>query len=189
LADAVLARLGIDDRSAAATVAYRPLDLDLFARGRGAEIVLARPGHEPCRVGVVGEAAPAQLRRHAIEGPLVLVELRLDRLTFAVERTVALERPSDFPAMERDINLVVAADVPWGRVQTTIRAAAGPLLDACRLVQVWEDAERLGANKKSFLVALRLRSDSGTLSGEEAARAIDAIVAACGREIGAELRR
>jgi phenylalanyl-tRNA synthetase beta chain len=189
LADAVLARLGIDDRSAADTVAYRPLDLDLFARGRGAEIVLARPGHEPCRVGVVGEAAPAQLRRHAIEGPLVLVELRLDRLTFAVERTVALERPSDFPAMERDINLVVAADVPWGRVQTTIRAAAGPLLDACRLVQVWEDAERLGANKKSFLVALRLRSDSGTLSGEEAARAIDAIVAACGREIGAELRR
>jgi phenylalanyl-tRNA synthetase beta chain len=140
-------------------------------------------------VGVVGEAAPAQLRRHTLEGPLVLLELRLDGLTFAVDRTVALERPSDFPAVERDINLVVAADVPWGRVQATIRAAAGGLLDGCRLVQVWEDAERLGAGRKSFLVALRLRSGAGTLSGEEAARTIDAIVAACHREIGAELRR
>ena len=189
LAEAVLDRLGIDERSTAASVAYRPLDLDLFARGRCAEIVLSRPGHACCRVGVVGEAAPAQLRHHALEGPLVLLELRLDGLTFAVDRTVALERPSDFPAVERDINLVVAADVPWGRVQATIRAAAGGLLDGCRLVQVWEDADRLGAGRKSFLVALRLRSGAGTLSGEEAARTIDAIVAACHREIGAELRR
>jgi phenylalanyl-tRNA synthetase beta chain len=189
LAEAVLARLGVADRAAACGVTYRPIDLDLFARGRGAEIVLARSGQDCQRVGVVGEAAPAQLRRHALDGPLVLVELRLDRLDFAVDRTVALERPSDFPAVDRDLNLVVAAAVPWGRVETTIHAAAGRLLDGCRLVQVWEDAERLGAGKKSFLVALRLRSDSGTLSGEEAARATDAIVSACTREIGAELRR
>ena len=189
LAEAVLDRLGIDDRSTAGSVTCRPADFDLFARGRAAEIVLARPGHACCRVGVVGEAAPAQLRRHSLDGPLVLLELRLDRLTFAVEGTVALERPSDFPAVERDVNLVVAADVPWGRVQTTIRASGGGLLEGCRLVQVWEDADRLGPGRKSFLVALRLRSGSGTLSGEEAARTIDAIVAACHRELGAELRR
>jgi phenylalanyl-tRNA synthetase beta chain len=188
LAEAVLARLGIDAR-AAGGIAYEPLALDLFARGRGAAIVLSRPGHEPCRVGVVGEAAPAQLQRHGLEAPLVLVELRLDRLEFAVDRTVTLHRPSDFPAVDRDLNLVVAAAISWGRVETTIRAAAGQLLDGCRLVQVWEDAERLGPGKKSFLVALRLRSGAGTLSGEEAARTIDAIVAACGRECGAELRR
>lgn len=140
-------------------------------------------------MGVVGEAALGQLGRHGLDGPLVLVELRLDWLSFAVDRAVKLERPSDFPAVDRDLNLVVAADVPWGNVAATIRAAAGRLLDDCRLVQVWEDAERLGAGKKSFLVALRLRSDSGTLSGAEATRTSDAIVAACTRELGAELRR
>ena len=189
LAEAVLARLGVTDRAAADSVGYRPIELDLFAPGRGAEIVLTRPAAESRRVGVVGEAAPGQLRRYGLDGPLVLVELRLDWLSFAVDRAVQLERPSDFPAVDRDLNLVVAADVPWGRVAATIRAAAGRLLDDCRLVQVWEDAERLGAGKKSFLVALRLRSDSGTLSGAEAARTSDAIVAACTRELGAELRR
>lgn len=189
LAEAVLERLGVTARAAADSVSYRPIALDLFAPGRGAEIVLTRPGADSRRVGVVGEAALGQLGRHGLDGPLVLVELRLDWLSFAVDRAVQLERPSDFPAVDRDLNLVVAADVPWGNVAATIRAAAGRLLDDCRLVQVWEDAERLGAGKKSFLVALRLRSDSGTLSGADATRTSDAIVAACTRELGAELRR
>lgn len=189
LAEAVLARLGVTARAASDSVSYRPVDLDLFAPGRGAEIVLARRGVDSRRVGVVGEAAPGQLRRYGLDGPLVLVELRLDWLSFAVDRAVKLERPSDFPAVDRDLNLVVAAKVPWGRVEATIRGSAGPFLDDCRLVQVWEDAERLGEGKKSFLVALRLRSDSGTLSGPEAAQTTDAIVAACTRELDAELRR
>jgi phenylalanyl-tRNA synthetase beta chain len=55
-------------------------------------------------------------------------------------------------------------------------------------MQVWEDAERLGPGKKSLVVALRLRSDAGTLSGEEAARAVTAVVASCGSRVGATLR-
>jgi phenylalanyl-tRNA synthetase beta subunit len=37
-------------------------------------------------------------------------------------------------------------------------------------------------------VSCTLRSPHGTLSGEEAARVIDAAVAACGRRTGATLR-
>ena len=187
LAAAVAARLGLP--RADAGLDYRPFDWELFARGRGAEIVLERSGTVARRVGVVGEAAPDQLRRHGLEGPVVLVELRLDALDFAVDVRLPLVRPSDFPAVDRDLNLVVAADVPWGRVEAAIRAAAGPLLDGCRLVQVWEDADRLGAGKKSFLVSLRLRSGSGTLSGDEANAAVEAVVAACRRQADAELRR
>ena len=69
-----------------------------------------------------------------------------------------------------------------------IRGGAGGLLEDCRLVQVWENAERLGIDKKSFVVSLRLRSATGTLAGEEANRTVDAAVAACGRQCGAVLR-
>jgi phenylalanyl-tRNA synthetase beta subunit len=55
-------------------------------------------------------------------------------------------------------------------------------------VQVWQDAERLGPGRTSLVVALRLRSDSGTLSGDEAARVVESIVAECGRRAGATLR-
>ncbi len=186
LADAVFARLGIGGGDA--RLDYRPVDLDLFAPGRAAEVILHRPGHEACRVGVVGEAAAAVLDRFSLEGPVAVAELRLDRLEFAAGIERRLVRPSDFPAVQRDINLVVADGVPWGDIEAAIRRAGGGLLDDCRLVQVWQDAERLGAGRKSVVVSLRLRSDTGTLSGDDATKTVEAIVAACGRDVGAVLR-
>jgi phenylalanyl-tRNA synthetase beta chain len=116
------------------------------------------------------------------------VELRLDALEFAVHREHRLRRPSDFPAVQRDLNLVVDERIPWGDVAAAVAASADELLEEYRLVEVWRDAERLGAGKKSLVVSLRLRSTAGTLSGEAAARTIDAIVAECGRRTGAVLR-
>jgi phenylalanyl-tRNA synthetase beta chain len=189
LTDAVLMRLGLcattpDD----ARVEYRPVSLDLLAPGRAAEIVLHRTGRDPCRVGVVGEVANAVLDRFALSGPVTAAELRLERLEFNASADRKLRRPSDFPAMQRDINLVVAEGVPWGDIEAVIREAAGGLLDGCRLVQVWQDAERLGTGRKSVVVSLRLRSDSGTLSGDEATKAVEAIVAACSHRVNATLR-
>jgi phenylalanyl-tRNA synthetase beta chain len=187
---AVLDRLGI---AAGATsgirVVYRPVTgLDLFAAGRAAEIVLDRPGMPAERVGVVGEVATAVLSRMGLKGPVAAAEVRLDRLEFAIDLEPTRFRPSDFPAVERDVNLVVDQAVLWGDVDAVIRAAAEGPLEECRLVQVWTDTERLGAGKKSFVVSLRLRSSAGTLSGEEASRTVEAVVTACGQLCGAVLR-
>jgi phenylalanyl-tRNA synthetase beta chain len=78
--------------------------------------------------------------------------------------------------------------VSWGDVESAIGAAAGAVLEDCRLVQVWRDADRLGAGRKSFVVALSLRSAAGTLSGDEAGRIVDGVVAECGRRVNAVLR-
>jgi phenylalanyl-tRNA synthetase beta chain len=56
-------------------------------------------------------------------------------------------------------------------------------------VQVWQDAERLGPGRKSIVVALRLRSGTGTLSRDEATAVVEAVVAECGRRAGAVLRQ
>jgi phenylalanyl-tRNA synthetase beta chain len=189
LAEAVLERLGLVAGAASdARVVVRPVVLDLFAPGRVGEIVLERPGHPAERVGVIGEVAAAALAAAGLKDPVAAAELRLDRLEFAVEMEPSRRRPSDFPAIERDVNLVVDQAVPWGDIATAIDDGGGVLLEECRLVQVWTDAERLGAGKKSFVVSLRLRSNAGTLSGEEASRTVDAVVAACGRRCGAVLR-
>ena len=192
LAEAVLARLGIGSAAVPpggdSCLEYRPLALDLLAAGRTAEIVLHRRDRDPVRVGVLGEVAAVALRAHGLDGPVAVVELRLDRLDFAVAEERKLVRPSDFPAVERDINLVVDESVPWARIAAAIHAAAGSLLEQCRVVQVWQDAERLGAGRKSVVVSLRLRSHSGTLSGEEAGRIVEGVVRECGARVGATLR-
>ena len=181
LAEAVLARFGLAAR-------FSPVDLDLFTRGRAAEILLDGRDGRTERIGVVGEFSAAALKRAGLDAPVAGAELRLDRIEHAIGGSRTLRRPSDFPAVERDINLVVDRAVPWGDVEAAVREAAGDLLEHCRLVQVWTDAERLGAGKKSMVVSLRLRSDSGTLSSDEANRTVAAIVAACEKKVGAVLR-
>jgi len=191
LALAVLERLGMPVDEAVC----RPLASALFTPGRAAEIVLGTAA-DARRVGVVGEIATAVrerhavggLARHAVGGPVAAFELRLDLLEAAVGAERPLVRPSEFPAVDRDVNLVVRGEVPWGDVERAVRAAAGDLLEACRLVEVWEDAERLGAGRKSFMVSLRLRSGERTLSGEDAADVVGRVVAECHRRLGAELR-
>ena len=189
LAEAVLARLGLHGRHGPARIEYRPFAWDLFTAGRGAEILLHDRDVEPARVGVVGEVAAATLSRAGLDGPVVAAELRLDRLEFTADLDRRLERPSDFPAVQRDVNLVVDEGVPWAAVEAAIHEAAGEMLDECRLVQVWQDAERLGAGRKSLVVALRLRSRTGTLSRDEATATIAAVVAECSRRAGAVLRQ
>jgi phenylalanyl-tRNA synthetase beta chain len=195
IAEAVLAALGVTASAGESAgghgdvvIDMQPVSLDLFTPGRTAEILLRRQGGVAERIGVVGEVAAPVLGRVAVAAPVTAVELRLDRLEFAIGRDRVRRRPSDFPAVQRDVNLVVAADVPWADVEAAIRVGAGELLEGLKLVQVWEDAERLGAGKKSFVVALRLRSTAGTLSGEEAARAVAAVVASCAERVGASLR-
>lgn len=184
LADAVLARLGV----AASEVTYEPIELGLLAEGRTAEIRLTRPGHAPCRVGIVGEVAPATLARFSIPGPVAAAELRLDLLEWAIVRDRPLVSHGDFPAVTRDINIVVEESVPWARIETAIRGAAGDVLERCMVADIWRDADRLGPGRKSIVIALSLRSPTSTLTGDDASRVVASIVDACGATCGAMLR-
>ncbi|MFM7244373.1 MAG: phenylalanine--tRNA ligase subunit beta [Planctomycetaceae bacterium] len=186
--DAVLAGLGLPASTSAAALAYRPIDLDPCARGRAAEVVLVRPDHAPERIAVVGEVATADAVRLGLVPPVAAAEIRLDRLAFAATSEQPLVKPSDFPAVQRDVNLVVDEAVAWGDVEAAIQTVAGASLERCRLVQVWRDTDRLGAGHKSFVVALTLRSATGTLSGDEAGSIVDGVVGECGRRVGAVLR-
>jgi len=185
LAEAVLARLGA--AAAGCRLEWRPVTLELFAAGRAAEIRLQHAEAQRL-VGVVGEVAAHVCDRMGLPVPVAAMELRLDLLECAVSAERPLQRPSDFPAVERDVNLVVDETVPWAAIEAALVAGGGEILEHWRLVQVWQDAQRLGAGKKSFVVSLRLRSATGTLSGDAAAAAVDAIVKECGRRTGATLR-
>jgi phenylalanyl-tRNA synthetase beta chain len=70
-------------------------------------------------------------------------------------------------------------------VLDAVRDGAGPLLESARLFDVYQDAERLGAGRKSLAFALRFRANDRTLTVEEATASRDAAAAAAGRATGA----
>ena len=186
LCAALLAKLGWPDAEAGG--GCRPVSLAPFARGRAAEIVLESQAGGPRRIAVLGEISRAVCERFSLPGPVAAAELRLDLLAESLGGPRRLVRPPEFPAVSRDINLVVDESVAWGDLERAIREAAGDLLERCRVGQVWRDPERLGGGRKSFLVAITLRSRAGTLTGEAATEAVNRIVAACTTRAGATLR-
>jgi phenylalanyl-tRNA synthetase beta chain len=93
-----------------------------------------------------------------------------------------------YPAVTRDLNLVVDEAVRWADVAETVRANCGEYFENLEYRDAYRDAERLGAEKKSLLMTIVLRSKEGTMTNQQADDIRDRIVAACRREHGAELR-
>jgi phenylalanyl-tRNA synthetase beta chain len=156
---------------------------DLWAAGRAVELVV---GGET--VGLLGEVSAAGLKRFELRGKTVVAELKIGPL---VKATVLVPRyvPTvPFPAIDRDINLVVDESVRWSDVAATARSAGGDLIESLDLKNVYRDKEKLGPGKKSLLVTLVIRSPERTLTSGEADAVRERITAACASKHGAQLR-
>ena len=84
-----------------------------------------------------------------------------------------------YPAVTRDLNLVVDESVRWADVAATVRANGGPYFEGLEYRDTYRDPQRLGAGKKSLLMTIALRSNEGTLTSQQADEIRDQIVAAC----------
>lgn len=140
------------------------------------------------RWGLLGEVHAAGLKRFELRRRTTVAELQLAPLLEGARLVPQYQPTSAFPAIERDLNLVVDEGVRWADVAREIRQAAGPHLERLAHVQTYRDAVRLGPGQKSLLVRLTLRRADGTLTSEEADAVREAIVSACQRTLGAQLR-
>jgi phenylalanyl-tRNA synthetase beta chain len=137
-------------------------------------------------VGHAGELHPGVIAALGLPERSCAMELDLDALP--TPEPAPAPQISTFPPVLLDVALVVAADVPARAVEQTLRTGAGPLLESVRLFDVYADAARLGAGRRSLAFALRLRAPDRTLTLEEATAVRDAAVAAVVERHGAELR-
>ncbi len=156
---------------------------EILAPGRACELRLAGE-----RLGFLGELSPAGMKAFELRGPSTVAEVRvglLEQIANFVPQAVEL---SPFPAVERDINLVVAEAVRWSDLARTVESAAGADLERLVYRDTYRDPERLGAGKKSFLFTLVLRRNEATLTSAEADQERDSVVAAAAQAHAAQLR-
>ncbi len=149
--------------------------------GRCAELVL-----DGAVIGHAGELHPRVIA--ALELPARTAAMELDLDAFAPPAPARTPEISPFPPVLLDLALVVPDDVTAAELFAAVREGAGELLESIRLFDVFADAERLGAGRKSVAFALRLRAPDRTLTGDEAAAARDAAVARAAQLYGARLR-
>ena len=138
-------------------------------------------------VGVIGDLHPKVIAAFDIPiDSVALFELDLQNL---VGETAWLRHQfqpfSRYPSAERDLALVVDADIPAVRIQAAIESH--PLVVRTTLFDIFQSGG-LTAGKKSLAYRVGLQSQDGTLSPEQLTDAISDIVDRLQRETGAALR-
>lgn len=138
-------------------------------------------------VGYAGALHPRAVEQLGLPGGSVAFELDLSGLLDAAQPVVRAPLLGEFPAAVLDVALVVAAQVPQGRVAAALRSGGGVLVESVELFDVYRGAQ-VPADSVGLAYRLTLRAPDRTLAGEEASAARDAAVAAAARATGAQLR-
>lgn len=139
-------------------------------------------------LGWVGEIHPLALEAFEADAPVVAFELDLDGLVKTSQPARDYVDVPLFPAVTMDIALVVDEDVTNEKLMQVMRSAGGKLLSSIQLFDVYRDAERLGAGKKSMAYALEYRSPDKTLTTEEVNKQHERLIKKTCGATGAEVR-
>ena len=139
------------------------------------------------KLGELGEIHPDVSTAFGIAKRVYFAELWLKRICEAADDVVKYEALPKYPAVERDIALIVDADVPAGEMLDCIRVNAGTFFESASLFDVYT-GEKLGEGKKSLAFTIVLRAKDRTLLDEEANEARDTVVSAASAKFGAKLR-
>ncbi len=138
-------------------------------------------------IGYLGEMHPDVLERYGIGTRVVVFEVDLD-LLYLCELTPPRYSPlARFPAVERDLAVIVPKVVSAAEVEAIIRREGGLLLEKLELFDVYTGPP-VPEGHVSLAYSLRYRSCEKTLSDEDAEAVQVRIKESLIREVGAALR-
>jgi phenylalanyl-tRNA synthetase beta chain len=136
-------------------------------------------------VVAIGAVDPRLLAEYGIESDVYFGVLDVAAVpAYSVPRFAA---PSRFPALERDLALLVSPDVGAGDIERAVRAAANGLLADVRVFDEYRGPQ-IEAGKKSLAVRVVLQSHAATLTDAEAETQVGAILSALEDRCGAKIR-
>jgi phenylalanyl-tRNA synthetase beta chain len=153
----------------------READEAVFHPGRTARVQADARVH-----GIVGELHPRIAEAWELRGDRVIVaELAVSGLSGARLTPEHVPQISRFPAVERDLAIVVPPGTSAGAIDAAIRSAAGALLLDVRLFDVYR-GEPLAADERSLAYRLTFQASDRTLTEDEVGEAIEAVIGAVG---------
>ena len=148
--------------------------------GRTARILRSQ---EP--VGWLGALHPNVQRRLDRKRTAIVFALQIDRALAAI--VPEFEPYSKFPSIRRDLAIVVDEQTPAERVTTTVREAAGPLLQQLIMFDVYR-GPGVDSRRKSIGLGLILQDTSRTLTDADADKTMQSVTLRLERELGATIR-
>ena len=138
-------------------------------------------------VGTLGQIHPLVAANYGVDAELYYADLKFDAL-FASRGADSEYQPlPKFPAVTRDIAVLVDKAVTVGAMESSIQAAAKGLLKDVTLFDIYEGA-KLPTGKKSVAFNLVLRADDRSLTAQEADDEVNLVLERLKKDFDAMLR-
>jgi len=139
-------------------------------------------------IGTVGQVSPKLMADSDLETlTAYLFELDIRALSDRTPEPVVFNSLPKFPAVFRDISLIVRRQVESSKIQELVKREGGELLESVHLYDLYEGG-KIDRAEKAVTLRICYRSREGTLDGKEINRLHEDIIEGIKREIGARLR-
>ena len=138
-------------------------------------------------LGIIGEIHPAVNRKYGIETPVYVGELDFENVFLNIKTDIKFKELPKYPAVTRDIAMLVDKTVPVADIEEVVRKASGKMLESITLFDVYEGAQ-IPEGKKSVAYSAVYRAADRSLTGDEVQKVFDKVVKNLEHQIGAQLR-
>lgn len=145
-------------------------------------------------IATFGEVHPEVLTNYDINKRVYLAEINITKIVKYSKSNKKYQEVPKFPAVERDIAVIVDEQVQVGDIEQTITKKAKKLLkgkkslENLKLFDIYRD-EKIGENKKSVAYSLIFRDTTKSLSDEEINPVMEEITVELQKQFNAELRK
>ncbi len=139
-------------------------------------------------LGTLGELHPTVAKHFDLPAQVYLFQLDVGKLVSTSQLVPQAHALPKFPAVFRDLAVVVPEAMPQVEVEQVLREVGGSLVVAADVFDVYQ-GEQVGAGKKNLAFALTYRANDRTLTVDEVNAAHQQIVAEVSRRLGGSLRQ
>jgi phenylalanyl-tRNA synthetase beta chain len=139
------------------------------------------------RAGFIGLLSPAVQAQAGLETPVACAEIELSKLVALYPPKSTVKALPAFPAIERDLSLIVPEAVRWAQIDALVGGLGVGRLEAWSFVTAYR-GQQTGPGRKSVTLRMRFRDPARTLTHDEVSPQVETIAAAAKKDLGAEIR-
>lgn len=140
-------------------------------------------------VAKIGIVDATQLKQFDIKQPVYFADINWNIFTqLAAKMKLTYNEIPRFPAVERDLAIVIPTTTTYAEVEKTIGTAKVSKLKAVSLFDVFE-SDKIGAGKKSMALNFIFQDEEKTLTDKETEKMMASLIQTLEKQLSAEIRK
>ena len=171
------------------TVNLNRYDISKYSENKSyhpGKTAIIKIGNDP--IIILGQIHPIVQENYDVLDKVYIAEINMKKLEKYSKKEKKYTPIPKYPAVERDIAILVDEKIEVLKIEKIIRSKAKKILEDVVLFDIYRN-EKIGNNKKSVAYALKFRAKDRTLNDEEISEVMENIIKALEDELGAELRK